>query len=353
MKVKVSDYIVNRIRDIGCDTVFSLTGGFAMHLNDSFGKNDAFKVYYHHHEQACSYAAVGYTKLLTKPSVVCATAGVAATNCISPCLIAYQDSVSVIFITGQVKSLDAIRTINSRSEVKLRNYAFSDCDIISAVTDITKYSYEITSVSEVQSVVHDALTALTTGRPGPVWLSIPVDVQGLFIEDTPLTIISTPPIWADISKVYSMLSSAERPVVIAGNGISLAGCRESFLDFIHAHQLPVVTSFLGIDLIETASPYFVGRVGIYGDRAGNFAVQNSDLLIVLGCRMAQGVVGYNPNTFARAAKVVYVDIDNDELSKDNIRCSLAIHMDLTTFFKEFRMQPVVRSACAPQCRRQR
>lgn len=333
MKIRVSDYIVKILEAHGIDTMFGLTGGFAMHLNDSFGKS-RFKTYYNHHEQACGYAALGYTKTKNVPSVVCTTSGIAATNAISPCLDAYQDSVSILFLSGQVKSFDTIRAINAKTEYTLRNYAFSDSDLISMVSGITKYSHELTCVSEVKSVIQTAITALTTGRPGPVWLSIPLDIQGSLIDDDVLDSISIQQLPStDLSEVYYLLKNASRPLILAGNGIKLANCREKFNSFVEKYQIPVVTSYLGADLIETASPYFTGRVGIYADRCGNFAVQNSDLLLVLGCRLSQAVVGYNPKTFARAAKIVYVDIDPSEHAKSEYHCKVLT--DLNSFFNSF------------------
>jgi acetolactate synthase-1/2/3 large subunit len=347
MKIRVSDYLVKVLESHGINTVFGLTGGFAMHLNDSFGKSN-FKAYYNHHEQACGYAALGYTKTKNVPSVVCTTSGVAATNAISPCLDAYQDSVSILFLSGQVKSFDTIRAINAKTEHKLRNYAFSDSDLISMVSSITKYSHELTCVNEVKTVIHTAMTALTTGRGGPVWLSIPLDIQGALIEDDiPLStpVHPLPPI--DLSEVYALINSSSRPIILAGNGVKLANCRESFKTFVETYQIPVVTSYLGNDLIETASPYFTGRVGIYADRCGNFAVQNSDLLIVLGCRLSQAVVGYNPKTFARAAKIIYVDIDPSEHEKGTYHCKVLA--DLSTFFAAFSMEVPDVSIWAAKC----
>jgi acetolactate synthase-1/2/3 large subunit len=160
MKIKVSDYIVNFLEKNNINTLFSITGGFSMHLNDSFGNNKNFDIYYQHHEQACGYSAVGYSKTNSKISVVCTTAGVAATNTISPCLVAHQDSIPVLFISGQVKSSESIRKINT-SEMKLRHYAGADCDIISMVTPITKYAKEILNISDLQELISKRRIILT------------------------------------------------------------------------------------------------------------------------------------------------------------------------------------------------
>ena len=173
VKVKVSDYISNFLIKNRLNTLFTLTGGFAMHLNDSFGKNPDFDIYYQHHEQASAYSATGFTKTNYKPCIVCTTAGVAATNAISPCLVAYQDSLPILFISGQSKSTEITRTLEKEnSNMKLRHYAGQDCDIISMVKPITKYAYEITEISEVKPVLIEAIKNLINGRPGPVWLSL-------------------------------------------------------------------------------------------------------------------------------------------------------------------------------------
>ena len=186
--MKVSDYIVQFLFKNNLNTVFTITGGFSMHLNDSFGKHDGFNIYYQHHEQALGYSANGYTKTNSKPCIVSTTAGCAATNAISPCLVAHQDSLPILFISGQVKNNESIRTINN-DKMKLRHYSGADCDIISIVTPITKFAYEITQLSEVKPILEKAIKEMINGRPGPVWLSIPVDIQGFLINNVEIRII--------------------------------------------------------------------------------------------------------------------------------------------------------------------
>ena len=214
MKIKVSDYITNFLEKNNINTVFSITGGFAMHLNDSFGKGN-FDVYYQHHEQACGYSATGFTKTNSKPCIVCTTAGVAATNAISPCLVAYQDSLPILFISGQSKSTEITRTLEKEnSNMKLRHYAGQDCDIISMVKPITKYAYEITEISEVKPVLIKAIKNLINGRPGPVWLSICVDIQGYFMEEVEIPIIEKEiigqkPKFEDLDKIHESSSNKD------------------------------------------------------------------------------------------------------------------------------------------------
>jgi acetolactate synthase-1/2/3 large subunit len=339
MKIKVSDYIVNFFNKNGIDTLFTITGGFAMHLNDSFGKHGSYEIYYQHHEQACGYSAVGYSKTNSKPSVVCTTAGCAATNVISPCLVAHQDSLPVLFITGQVKSTESIRKLNN-DKMKLRHYAGADSDIISMVTPITKYAKEILDVTEIEDTLIEAYKNLINGRPGPVWLSIPADIQGMLIEEIEIPIIEKDikneiPSETGLANIFELLQNAERPIIIAGNGIKLGNCGEKFMKFLKKYQIPVVVTFHGTDLIENDDDLYCGKIGLLGDRAGNFCMQNCDLLISLGCRMAQGIVGYREDWFAREAKIIYIDNDQNELEKTNIKYDLKVNMDLNLFFDHY------------------
>ena len=369
VKIKVSDYIAEFLLKNSVDTVFTITGGFSMHMTDSLGKNTSsidfderssststddlgftappvpvkpsqFQNIFQHHEQACAYSAVGYAKTNANPCAVCTTAGCAATNTISPCLVAYQDSLPIIFLSGQVKSEESIRCMNNNDEgMHLRHYSGADCDIISMVSPITKYAYEVRYASEIKKVLVRAFINMLFGRPGPVWLSIPLDIQGTMIEYEEIPIIrKTPQPYLSCKKlktvesVAELLKTSKRPVIIAGNGIKLAHCEEQFRNFIEQYSIPVVVSFHGTDLIESEHPLFCGKIGIMGDRAGNFTLQNADLVLSLGCRMAQGVVGYRPDWFAREAKKIYIDNDSNELLKTNLVYDLKICADLVHVF---------------------
>jgi len=339
MKIKVSDYIVDFFSKNGIDTLFTITGGFAMHLNDSFGKHSKYTIYYQHHEQACGYAATGYSKTNLKPTIVCTTAGCAATNTISPCLVAYQDSLPVLFISGQVKSTESIRAINTET-MKLRHYSGADCDIISMVKPITKFAYEILNINDLNYILIEAFKNLINDRPGPVWLSIPVDIQGLLMDDIEIPIIQKDIVrkivlFDDLQVIHNEIISSERPLIIAGNGIKLGNCNEKFREFLNKYNIPVVVTFHGTDLIETDDPLYCGKIGLLGDRHGNFTMQNCDLLISFGCRMAQGVIGYRDDWFAREAKIIYIDNDPNELEKTNLNYYLKINIDLNLFFDNY------------------
>lgn len=352
MKVKVSDYIINFLNKNNINTLFTITGGFAMHLNDSFGRAN-FDIYYNHHEQACAYAALGYSKATYKPSIICTTSGVAATNAISPCLVAYQDSVPLLFISGQVKCLETIKYLNNNNP-NLRNYAFSDCNIISCVSKITKFCCEIIDITQINNILIETVNNLINGRPGPVWLSIPIDIQGILIDDIDIPIIKKEIIYDfidfnNLSNINKLFIESKRPIILAGNGIKLSNCSSKFRNFINKYNIPIVTSFFGIDLLESENKLYCGRVGIYGDRCGNFTIQNSDLILVLGSTLSQSIVGYRADWFARESKIIYIDNDESELQKENINYTLKIKMDLNIFFDNYNYDKINYSEWINKC----
>lgn len=307
--MKVSEYITDFLLKRNVNQVFSVTGGFAMHLNDNFGKS--MNVVYTHGEASAGYASLGYSKVEHKPVVCCVTSGCGATNAVTPCLISYQDSAPVFFISGQVH-----RDFNIRHRGgKDRGYFGSDCDIVECVKNITKYSVELTDPSETHKVLEECYKNLTEGRIGPVWLSIPVDVQAMQVPA---------PEWSDL------WNNSKRPIVLAGNGIHSSHTEREFQVFLERHGVPWVVSFFGTDL---ARGDYVGKVGLIGDRAGNFAIQNADLILCLGCRLSRSITGYNRKLFARGAKVLCVDIDPCEDIPDKM-CDYRIQMDLKDFFRE-------------------
>src|SRR6056300_1265942 len=304
--MKVSDFITQFLIEKNIQKCFSVTGGFAMHMNDSFGQK--LDVTYTHGENPAGYAALGWSSYAHNPSVCCVTSGCGATNAITPCLIAYQDSVPVFFISGQVHKNDNIRSYGG----KIRGYFGSDCDIVECVKGITKYAVELTDPRDTHKVLEKCYENLTTGRLGPVWLSVPVDVQSMQVIP---------------QKFLDVWSKAERPIVLAGNGIHLSKTREQFRKFIEYHGLPYVVTFFGSDLGDD----YVGKVGLIGNRAGNFAIQNADLVLWLGSRFSKNITGYRRDSFAREAKAVHLDIDESEFMEEK-KIDIQLQMDLKTFF---------------------
>lgn len=321
--MKVSDYITNFLLEKGIHKCFSVTGGFAMHLNDSFGQK--MNVVYTHGEQPAGYAALGWSSYEHIPSICCVTSGCGATNAITPCLIAYQDSVPVFFISGQVHRDDTIRSSIS----KHRGYFGSDCNIIECVQGITKFAAELTDPANIRCVLEECYENLTSGRLGPVWLSIPVDVQSMQVPDIVppylKLMIATNEVFPQ--EFLDLWSNCRRPIVLAGNGIHLSKTHEKFRNFIHYHTIPYVVTFFGSDLGDD----YVGKVGLIGNRSGNFAIQNADLILCLGSRLSKNITGYNRDLFAREAKVVYLDIDKSEFMEKK-KVDIKLHMDLKTFF---------------------
>lgn len=332
----LSDYVSEFVSSNGISHVFGVTGGYAMFLNNSFGTNGKLKNVFSHNEQGAGYTAVGYTKSSNKPCVVSTTAGVAATNTISSVLVAWQESLPILYISGQVNKTETVK-----SKPTLRHYSGQDCNICEIVKSITKYSYEIHDSSEIKYHLEKAMYELKNGRPGPCFLSIPIDVQNSQIEPENIKgFVPEDPVGGgeEIQKVVQMIRESKRPLLLAGNGVKMSGGVELFNKLIEKTGIPMVASYNGIDTLSSTSPRYIGRCGINGDRSGNFAIQNCDLLITLGCRMALCLVGYNRQTFSRESKKIMVDIDSNELAKDDIHIDLKICDDVKNFLSELTNQ---------------
>jgi acetolactate synthase-1/2/3 large subunit len=313
--MKVADLVSKFLIEKGITHGFSVTGGFAMHLNDSFGQT--MNIVYTHGENPAGYAAVGWAKAMNAPCMACVTAGCGATNALTPCLIAYQDSTPVIFISGGVPYKESVRTLCHST----RTYSGSDCDIIDMVRNITKYAVEFTPTTKFGTELDVLYWHMTHGRPGPVWLSIPLDVQPLETDDTSYFVVpSTCPKQNDFP--MDAWETSQRPVILIGNGIHLSNTSEALEKFVEKHQVPVVASYFGTDL---APEYNIGRVGILGDRSGNMTLQNADFVLCLGCRVSKAIVGYRPEWFCREATVVRIDVEPSDTS-------YVIQMDLRDFF---------------------
>lgn len=333
---KVSDYIADFLVSHGVNTVFTVVGGGAMHLNDSFGHHKGLHCVYQHHEQACSMAAEGYARVHNQIAAVCVTSGPGAINALNGVAGAYQDSIPMLVFSGQVKTELTIR----HSGLALRTLGGQEFDIVSSISNMTKYAEMITDPQRVRYCLEKAWYLAKSGRPGPCWLDVPLDIQGSYVDEIALigyngTDEAQASSDADsrIQEVAERLLNAKRPVFYAGNGLRIAGAVQEFRTLIEQLHIPIVTCWDSIDLIETADPDYVGRGGTMGDRAGNFAVQNSDLVLAVGNRLSIYQVGYNVKTWAREAFVIDVDIDPYELKKPTIRVDLPICMDAKAFLQ--------------------
>jgi acetolactate synthase I/II/III large subunit len=336
--IKVSDYIAQTLAAHGIRDVFLVTGGGAMHLNDAIAKCPDLTHICCHHEQACAIAAESYYRLTNRLAAVNVTTGPGGTNAITGVFGAWTDSLGMIVISGQVKWETLVRS----TDLPLRQLGDQEIDIIKMVESITKYAVIVIDPTSIRYHLERALYLAQAGRPGPVWLDIPMNVQGAQIDETtlvgydpiedllPSTATDLTPICAQI---LDRLQQAERPVILAGPGIRLGKATSEFLDLVDRLGIPVVTSFNAHDLIWYEHPAFIGRQGTIGDRAGNFAVQNSDFLLVLGCRLNIRQISYGWESFARNAYKVIVDIDPAELAKPTISPDLPVCADVADVIK--------------------
>lgn len=335
MKIKVSDYIADFFVKKGIRNIFSVVGGGAMHLNDSFGHNKELKVIYNHHEQASAIAAEAYARWENKIAVVCVTSGPGAVNALNGVVGAYQDSIPMLIVSGQAKTGLCIST----SGLKIRTIGGQEVDIVPAVQqNMVKYAEMIMDARRIKYCLEKAYKIALSGRPGPCWLDIPLDIQGSYVEVDDLEGYEDhqghPHIDdGDIKEIIKRLQTAKRPVLYAGNGIRLSGGISAFEKLICKLQIPVVTCWNSIDLIATDNSLYCGRGGNMGDRAGNFAVQNSDFLICIGTRLSVYQVGWHVEKWAREAFTVVVDIDPEELKKKTMKADLPICADARDFMQ--------------------
>lgn len=333
MKIKVSEYIANFLVQNGIKHVFTVTGGGAMHLNDAFGHHPSLKCVYNHHEQACAIAAEGYTRLSGALAVVCVTSGPGGTNAITGVLGGWLDSIPMFVISGQVKR----ETTTWATSVPLRQLGDQEYQIIESIKPMTKYAQMVTEPTEIRYHLEKALYLSKEGRGGPVWLDIPLDVQATIVdteelegfEETEYSSIKKPHFEEKLTRqVIEKIRCAKRPVILAGTGIRLADAHQEFLEVVDQLQIPVVTAWNAHDLLPDHHPLNCGRPGTVGTRGGNFVVQNSDLLLVLGCRMNIRMISYNYKDFAKDAYKIIVDIDPYELEKPTIKADFPICADV-------------------------
>ena len=336
--IKLSDYLVKFFEDRGITDIFMLTGGGCMHLQDSFGRSKKIKYTCTEHEQAAAMAAEAYAKMKNSPGLVLTTSGPGAANTVTGILDCWQDSTPVVFLFGQAKSS---QTTRSAGIPGLRQFGVQEADIISVVSPITKFAVELDDATKIRYCLEKAIHEATSGRPGPVALSIPLDIQGAMIDEAGLegfaptsgdsAVGKTAPTATDISYVVDALSTAERPVIVAGHGVRLSGACQKLKEFVDAHDIPVVMSFLGVDVLDEADPCCIGRIGSKGARAGNLAMQNADLLISIGCRLSVSDTGHEYDKFAREAKVIAVDVDAGEHTKKTVRIDRVVVSDAGEF----------------------
>ena len=336
--MRVADYIWKFLADKGVRHVFLVTGGGAMHLNDALGRETRIKYVCNLHEQACAMAAEGYARMSGMPGVVSVTTGPGGTNALTGVMGAWLDSVPMIVVSGQIKRATMI---TSCPRLKLRQLGDQEYNIVDAARPMTKMAKTVMSVEEVPAVMAEAWELCQSGRPGPVWIDVPLDIQAAEIECGWLNTVQSSnlaeivrPAESQMNEMAALLRNAKRPAIIVGSGIHNAHAESLFLEFAESLNIPVLTSISGIDLIPSDHPLFFGRPGILGERPANFIMQNSDLFIVLGTRMGIRICGYAYETVARNAVKVMVDVDEAELEKPTFRPDVKIHSDARAFLEK-------------------
>ena len=344
MKQRLADYVADFLVNHGVSDCFSVVGGGAMHLNDALGHKEGLKVTYNHHEQASAIAAEAYARLDNKIAALCVTTGPGGTNAITGVLGGWLDSIPMFVLSGQVRYDTTARYTSQFTDgLPLRAVGDQEYDIVKSVEHMTKYAVMLENPNDIRYVLEKAWHLATTGRPGPVWVDIPVNFQGGFIETDGLVGYDPaedekqlPSKVSDevIKTVLEKIKNAKRPVFHAGYGIRLSGGYEVFKEVAEKLNIPVVTYWNAIDLIETDNPLYCGRAGNMGDRPGNFAIQNADLILAVGTRISIRQVGYNWKTWAREAEVIMVDIDPAEMKKHTIHVDMPIWADAKDFLNK-------------------
>ena len=343
MRIRLADYVADFLVDHGVTDCFSVVGGGAMHLNDALGHKEGLKMTYNHHEQACAMAAEAYARLDNRIAAVCVTTGPGGTNAITGVLGGWLDSIPMFIISGQVRYDTTARFAEKKAGAVVRAMGDQEYDIVKSVTPMTKYAVMIEDPLTIRYALEKAWHLAGTGRPGPVWVDIPVNYQGSYIETEELKGYDPseddallPPEVDDaiIQTVLEKIRNADRPVFHAGYGIRLSGGYEYFRKVVEKLNIPVVTYWNAVDLIEDEHPLYCGRAGNMGDRPGNFAIQNADLILAIGTRISIRQVGYNWDTWARAAEVIMVDIDQGEMKKPTLHVDLPIWADAKDFLKK-------------------
>lgn len=315
-----------------------LSGGMAMHMIESFGRHPGFKVVPMHHEQAAGIAANSYGRTLNTTGICMVTAGPGATNAVTPCAGAWMESSPMFFLSGQVSRK------NGRGDLAIRQRGIQEVDIVSIVKSITKYAVQISEAGSIRYHLEKALFLATHGRPGPVWLDVPVDIQGALVDETMLQGFDPTPAELSIGgipvgerlceQIRERISRAKRPLLVLGQGVRLSGAAPLVQDLVRHLDIPVQTSWNGMDLIPADDPHVFGRANVFGPRHANIILQNSDLLLVIGARLGMQHTGYNVSAFARAADIIMVDLDPAEMEKPGLNISTRIHADAKCFIEQ-------------------
>jgi acetolactate synthase-1/2/3 large subunit len=337
--MRAADYLMQRLAEAGATEVFLLPGGGAMFLNDALVCEKRLNPVPCHHEQACGIAAEAHGRVRETFGVCMVTTGPGATNAITPVAGAWIESIPLLIISGQVKRPDLL------AGRPLRQSGVQEVDIVPMVRHITKYAVTIDDPQQIRYHLERALYEMRNGRAGPVWLDVPLDVQAAAVDPEKLPKFNPPEALPDsdlttaADNVLALLANAERPLILAGHGVRLAGGARALLAAAERLQIPVATTWNALDIIPANHPLCAGRPGVVALRPGNFAVQNCDLLISIGCRLDNIITAYNPRGFARAAKKIVIDVDHNEIDKLDMDIALGITADAADFLAALNKAP--------------
>ncbi len=334
MKRRVADIIMDTLVKRGITDCFAVVGGGAMHLDNALALNDNITKYFDHHEQACAMAAEAYARMSGKMAAVCVTSGPGATNTLTGVMGCWQDSLPMLILSGQVRYEISVE----KSGLPLRYRGMQEFDIIHSVQNMTKYAVMLTDPLSVKRELLKAIDIALTGRRGPVWLDVPLDIQSAIVEeddmypydesiDCPSTKVQ------DIEFIIDKLKNAKRPCILAGNGIVNSDNLKFFRKFVDGQNIPVIAACIAADAMYMEHPRYYGLSGSIGPRTGNFIVQNADVILSIGCSMGFKMTGFAQEKFAPNAYIIAVEVDDNEMKKPGVRIDHLIHSDLRSFFE--------------------
>ena len=332
VQYRVVDFIVEFLEHKNINSIFTVTGGGSIFINDAFSKSKSIKSIAHHNEQAASFAAEGYARMSNGLGVCVVTSGPGGTNTITGVLCSYQDSVPVLYISGNVRK----ELTTNFTKSSLRQLGDQEFNISDFVKPITKLSLQLNSSDNLLDILERFYDEAINGRPGPVWLDIPLDIQKTIVDKFDPLLLNKPENKVnnfDCAFFFELITTAKKPLIIAGNGIRISNCISEFEELINKYNIPVVHSFNGIDLLDSSNKYNFGRIGIVGNIHANKIVQESDLIIAIGTRLYVRQIGYNLDSFGKNAKILHVDIDDNELNKSIVKSDYKICMDAGDFIK--------------------
>lgn len=334
--MRVCDWIAEYLWSKGVTKVHGLMGGGASGLNDGFIKNGKIDYVCYHHEQGAGHSAIGESKFTGRLSVVNPTTGCAGTNCATSVLNAWQDSVPVLFLSGNVRLNTCSGWINRDKNINIRKYGIQEHHVVDTYKSMTKMAEFVTHVDDVAYILQKAIYTATSGRKGPVWIDIPGDIQTSIMPTTYREF--KPPVFLsghdpDLSEVTTAIVNSARAVVLAGYGIRQSDTVHQFVRFVEKYQIPYVSTYGARDYTANDHPLSMGAIGIKGSRAGNFVLQNADLLLVLGSSLNGSVIGYDPLQFSPDSYKIVVDCEVAELNKDIVKVHKKHHMPLEDFFR--------------------